>query len=594
MRFTSICLLLGLFKITFAQWPLGLYGGRSWTKIDVPGCLCGDSSTPYSFFYSPAITESAKYRLSVYLPGGGSTLLMSDSTIATNLKSLNALKGLLSISTVNGSENFFMDRPENTIFIGDGHWVIFPYCTQDFYSGRLEEKRVYDFTYLEESNIKKEVEYLLNSGFSVDLIESVFPSIKIKDYTINPIDDYRSITSLEVSVLHRGALNMEVAVPQLLNMLVDSIPDFIQYAKILVSGGSAGSFGAWYNFHLFGDICYGQSDASLTLIPMGGSPTKKIWSDSAWELIVDPVSEKQLTDRLNYYQMLRPCEIPGGAFIPSGSDACDDVLDLLDHYKSKRYPDQDIIYIPVANKQDFVLSVGLLKLFPDYNQLTDALMNLCKTTHAYSLRLAQTENTYPYLIWTYLKESSPLDDYFGRKLKPEHVPEKAVFLQKIQNINDNNTQSISNLLEFINTVAARNDISNEPIHIEFMPNIILDEENPNSGIELFYDVFDGKYNDCNCPSKTTVISINEQEVSLINSIYMNGTQLNVTFSLVNEAKLIMEFYNLSGRQVFYTQEKKYSSGDHHLTFNIELSSGIYVYQIIYDNNIISKKILVTQ
>lgn len=557
--FLFICLLRLIAQETEGKekWPLGLYGSRNWSKIELPGTLCGNGKDSYSFFYSPAISEKGSYRLTVYFPGGGSTMVKPDGSISTNMSSLLEAKNLLSIGAPAGQKILFMDRPENDLFIGEGHWAIFPYCTQDMHIGHRTEAISYDFTNTDASAIKSELETILNwkpkyIDLIIDSLKKEFPFITIEQYKKNSEGKY-IITSLKVGVIHRGGLNTEVAIRRLMELVLQETPNFLNKAQIAISGGSAGGFGSWYNAIHFGDLIYEYPDTRLTLIPMGAIPIEKKWDDNLQELVLNTEIAGMIDYKFSYYEGLRPCEVEGGAYYFGSDYSCNDVSDLIKHYRDKRYPDMDILFAPIANKQDFALASNLLQKYTDENELKSALMNLCKTAHAYGDELALLEKVHPYMLWSYLNEKSKFDLLFGQTAKPEHVPTEAALLVPLSNQYGTNKQSDENILLFINKLCNRISLSSTP-YIEYNPTIILEPVNPSSETEIFYNLFDGNYNECNCTSKyntTNKVSIlNKDHLIKIKNWQIREQTLSFSLYFVNADNYSINVFDLTGRTLF--------------------------------------------
>lgn len=227
-------------------WPLGTYHGRSWQRTTVPGASCGNG-TEYAYFYSPPLS-GGEYRLVVYHDGGGATTRTTSGEIETGLHKLSAVSRKLNVEqTTFAHECLFMDHPANDAFIGPAHWAVIPYCTQDQHSARREDPEVYDFTNLADTTVRADVEALLDQGYTEGQIEAYYPGIDIQGIYEDPPGTHH-VGLLTITIIHRGALNVEAAVADLLGRILADNSDFLDRAEILVTGGSAGGLGAWQNF----------------------------------------------------------------------------------------------------------------------------------------------------------------------------------------------------------------------------------------------------------------------------------------------------------------------------------------------------------
>ncbi len=473
------------------QWPLGFYDeeeGRRWERIVVPDATCGNG-TEYAFFFSPSSRPMiGNDRLTVYFQGGGSTLISETGALNSAIKSLATLDEKLNVpAEYTGANRLFMDRhPENDAFIGPGHWAFFPYCTQDAHSGRRVEAYAYDFTNAE-GRLRQEVERQLNGGKSVHQIETEHPGLEIAAWHEDPPGTFH-VDRLLVHILHRGGLNVERANEILFQRIRNENPQFRLNAKVLVSGGSAGGFGAWYNFYLYADYLYPFPDSRMTLAPMGGSPTERVWNDAVEDLVIDDDQVAALDARLDWWETIRPCEAAGGAYTPTGDEDCDDVLNLLDHYRLERYPDRDNRYMMMVNKEDNV-RVSSFRGDPHFDE---KLLNLCKTIHRYAqhLHTGRREDTVVYAAWQFNR----LHD---GSLKRVHVPDYGTILTHMLRPDGSRRPSPFNLLGLMNAVAGRT-FSGEPIHIEQMPNIVENPMNPDSPVTAYTDHLD-EMAECNVP-----------------------------------------------------------------------------------------------
>ena len=473
------------------KWPLGYYDedqGREWERIVVPGATCGNG-TEYAFFFSPSSRPAeGNDRLTIYFQGGGSTTLDEHGELNASITSLATLDAKLNApDTYRGAKRLFMDRhPENDTFIGPGHWAFFPYCTQDVHAGRRTDAYAYDFTNAD-GRLRQEVEAELNGGKTVGEVEGEHPGLEIAQVHEDPPGNY-IVDELLVHIIHRGGLNVELANVLLLDRVRDENPQFHLHGTVLVTGGSAGGFGAWYNFRHYADLLYPYANAEMILAPMGGSPTERVWDDAAGDIVVSQEQIDSLDARLDWWQVTRPCDTAGGAYVPTGNEDCDDLLNLVDHYRLERYPDRDYRYMMMANKEDNVL----VSNFVGDPNFDERLMNLCKTIHRYSQRLylGREDDTTIYAVWQFNRQ---LDG----SLKRKHVPEYASVLAHMVRPDGDPNPSPLNLLGILNEIAA-GTFAGTPIHLENMPNIVEEGWNPDSPVSAYTEHYD-LMAECNVP-----------------------------------------------------------------------------------------------
>ena len=341
------------------RWEAG--GGRSLARIEIPGATCGDG-TPYAIYVSRAPNPVDK-RFTVYFGGGGSTICATNENPCPTedvVSSMRHLQGMVDrLSTASESrvvERVFMDHPDNDEFMGPGHWLLLPYCTQDMHTGRRSDLQTYDMTNPPDNGppnqLREQVEALLDSGRTIASIEAEYPALEIAAVSGGP--GAWQVDSLLLHVRHRGDLNVQAALQYVFAAQQSIDPTFPQNAKIVVTGGSAGGFGALMQFRRFADFLDDFPGTALTLVPMAGAPIERWYSEEAGGLVYSPALAAEIDKRWDFYAGQRACEIAGGDHQPGGADDCDDLHDLLDHYRLQRYPGRDIRYMMVANKEDYV------------------------------------------------------------------------------------------------------------------------------------------------------------------------------------------------------------------------------------------------
>ncbi len=357
----SLLLILFAPSVAHTAWPLGGWGGRTLQRIDIPGATCGNG-TPYAIWFSQAPNPSER-RVTVYFSGGGSTKCLEDAnpcpsgSVQTSMRNLSGLDKRLSIvDETNVIERMFMDHPDNDGFVGPSHWVVVPYCTQDMHTGRRDDVQTYDMTNVAAQDpnhiLVQQVQDLLNGGSTIAEIEADHPGLDVAAVSGGP--GAFQVDQLLVHVTHRGDENVAAAVQWIAQSAPALDPAFFDDAELLVTGGSAGGFGAWYQFWRFADFLDDKPATRLTLAPLAGTPIERWYSDAAGGLVETASLVDEIDWRWSFYEGLRPCEIVGAEHVPSGEDRCYDVFDLLDHYRLQRYPERDIRYMPMANKEDFV------------------------------------------------------------------------------------------------------------------------------------------------------------------------------------------------------------------------------------------------
>ncbi|MFP6664105.1 MAG: hypothetical protein VCC00_07905 [Deltaproteobacteria bacterium] len=476
--------------VSEAAWPLGGWGGRTLTRIEIPGATCGNG-TPYAVFFSPALDLSER-RVTVYFGGGGATKCTEDAnpcpseSIQTSIRSLSHHTSRLTVDAQTDLvERMFIDHPDNDGYIGPGHWLVLPYCTQDMHTGRRLDAQTYDMTnvsaYDPQNVLVAEVEGRLNSGSTVAELEAEYPGLEISAVSGSP--GSFQVDQLLVHVTHRGDHNIALAVQWAAENASNLDPNFFETAEFLVTGGSAGGFGAWYQFWRFADFLDDQPQTRLTLAPMAGSPIARWYSEESGGLVEVPGLVADIEQRWSSYQGRRPCEVAGGDHVPAAGDQCDDVFDLLDHYRVQRYPGRDIRYMPMGNKEDYV---GIHVLYGDD---PETVLGFCRTVHRYFQGLAQVPDTYPYGTWLFFRQN-------GGELRREHTPDRATMLMEIQRPFGASAPSAYSQLRYMNALSNRT-LDDPTPHIEYAPVFVDDIEDPNSTFSLGTTHF--TYPDCNVP-----------------------------------------------------------------------------------------------
>jgi len=473
------------------EWPLGTYHNRAWERITLPGASCGNG-TEYAYFYSPP-EPGGEYRLVVHHQGGGSTWRTTSGGLETGLNTLRAVKSKLNVEqTIDADEGLFMDRPENDTYIGPAHWAFIPYCTQDEHFGRRTDPEVYDFTNLPENTVRADVEALLDQGWTEAEIEADFPGIDIQGIYEDPPGTHH-VNLLTITITHRGTLNVEAATADLLSRILAAYPDFLDRADILVSGGSAGGKGAWYNFWRWGDLVWGRPGTRLTLAPLSGSPTERFWSNAARDLVFVQQFADEIDFRTSFWQAERPCEIAGGAHVPSGSDDCDDAFTLLDHYRTQRYPGHDLEFLPEVNKEDAVAIHNL-------GGSNAAALLFCKTVHRAAQYLGRIPSTHPFAPWMFFREPPPPDAPIQR----EHTPNRATILARVQEAGGAGAAQGFSLLAYINAVASRTLVSSV-LQLEYLAHVVEDVNDPKAAENpIPYTDHMAQFGTCNVPRPVPV------------------------------------------------------------------------------------------
>ncbi len=453
---------LGLATAAGAQsgpvsWPLGTYANRQFIRVQIQNARCGGGA-PYSIFFSSGPREvdgQLNRRVVIWLPGGGSTSLDLNGALDTPIRNLAEVRNRLTAPTSPGATRMlFFQHASNDAYIGQAHWAIFPYCTQDFHSGRMTQPIAYDFTGV--ASLRREVESRVNGGTTPAALEAQYPGLDIEGQQAG---GSFSVTHLTIRIEHRGALDFEAGFQALRFILAAQGVD-IRRGDVTIAGSSAGGFGAWYNARLVGDLLWPQRDergpsgkrlARLTVVPMSGSPTEKVWDDAAQGLVTDPAQVAALDHRLDVHAVTRPCSVAGGAYVPTPGVQCDDTLDLARHYL-KRWKGLNLRIAPVVNKEDAIGVRGFAGT-PGQAGYGDRLLRFCKTVTRYTQESALiSRRITPWTDWMWHnlpKATSPL------VLTPVHGFEFATELVPMLQPDPAGGPWHPTLLEWINAVADR-------------------------------------------------------------------------------------------------------------------------------------------
>ena len=437
---------------------------EAWQVIPVPGGKCGNGEQ-YVMGFSAGpqkLDGKTNSRLVTWMPGGGSTMITRDGEFTTNV---GPGLGLITPPKQFAEETsfIFLNHPDNNLFVKDANWVILPYCTQDFHSGRLTTAKEYDFT--GETDMVKAYEKQINqSKGSLEQIRNKYPFARLETHTEGGVI---KIDKLYISIIHGGALNVELSLKKLFPLLEQGGFD-LDRAEIIMTGSSAGGFGTWYNAWRIGDLLYKHPNATFTIIPQSGSPSTRRWNGTDIPVVSEQVADVDY--RLSYYNNINPCNQIGGNY--RGGGDCRDTLDLIKHYK-QRWPEMDLAIMPVTNKEDLVAVAGLgEETDPGFDA---KLLNLCQSIHRYSQYTAKVEDVFPYTLWQYRKTSS-------RGEVRVHGLTNALLTTKMVSPNDGNSDEYG-ILRMINDVASRKLKWKDQIpHIEYTLNVVTNPEADSSSV----------------------------------------------------------------------------------------------------------------
>jgi len=437
---------------------------RVMERFEIPGAFCGNGEPYVMFFSEGPKTNGENNRLVIWLPGGGSTTIDRDGELSTPINNVaNLLNRIFPTGEYYLTETWmdverdfiFLNHPDNDLYVDDANWAIIPYCTQDFHSGNRNEPTLYDFT--DQKLLVNQLEQEINNKkATLEEIERIYPFLNIEG---REVGGRFEIEKLEIEILHKGTKNVELSLDKLFSVLNNRGFD-ISKADILMSGSSAGGFGTWYNAWRIGDMLYPYPDARFTIVPQSGSPSILVWDETQQDLVVDEEQVLDMNHRLNWHNVLLPCEVSGGNY--RGGDECKDTLDLIDHYNN-RWPEMDFEILTVLNKEDFLAVRALNEEEPGFEE---RLLNLCQSVHRYGQYISLTDNAEPYLAWLYLRQ--------GNSLKRVHGFRDASLVVDMISP-DGQTGEGKTLLEYINLIAARQNKG--AVQIEHVLGIVEDVNN---------------------------------------------------------------------------------------------------------------------
>lgn len=370
----------------------------------------------------------------------------------------------------------FLNHPANDAFVGDADWVFLPYCTQDFHSGNVTEARSYDFSKV--PSLVKEIEDRLNgdcAGSPEDLEAAFHITIDVTGSCPG-----LNVTGVRIDILHDGAENFAEAYPLIKARLAEHGFD-LSRGRFLIAGSSAGGFGAWYNAWRIGDDIFRFPNASLTIVPMSGSPYTRLWDQSAGDLRQDPQEVADIEHRIAQQQVRLPCQIDGGAYRAGDSpDRCYDNLDLIKHYE-RRWPGLDLRIAPVINKEDLL---GVRGLAGDSGEPDHAakLLQFCRTVHAYGEYSARRASTDPWVAWLWERYNGTPRRVHGLTRADQLVPLVAPSGAPGYAIGD----GMNGALAYINQVAARDPrIERRPM-IDYRLSLVEDASDPLTGLDTSF------------------------------------------------------------------------------------------------------------
>lgn len=476
-----------------AEWPY--YDDRTWQRITVPGASCGNG-TPFRFWFSQSVGDPGSDRVFMWMRGGGSTWVGRDGTLTTPINSLARLDGRLNAGSNTrppSGPGLFIDHRANDGFIGDAQWVYLPYCTQDWHSGTRAAPTTYDFT---DSELAADVARTLNGGRDGgDCGLAPTPGQLQAQHHIVVLDvtgacPNVTVTRLEVEIRHRGAINFEAAMPLIEQRLYAAGVDPDQI-DVLLGGGSAGAFGAWYNARSIGDSIYGRPGARLTILPMAGSPIDHYWDAGKEQLTLDADHLADVQRQLGQYGTELPCTVAGGAYSPAEGDRCYDVADLAAHYLD-RWPGLDLSIVPVINKED---DIGVRQFVGESDEpgYGERLLAFCRTIHAYGYALAALPRVYPWIGWLWSQEPP-------RSPQRVHVFGNAELLVPLSDPRLGPTHpsgdGMNGALAYINSVAARTASSKLRPMVDQQLSLVIDRDDPASGVD---PGFSGEWGGANPP-----------------------------------------------------------------------------------------------
>jgi len=469
--------------------------GRSFQVIDMPGLICGDGSA-FRIFFAPAPLPSN--RVVLWLPGGSSTLIALDGTLSTPINSLaelrNRLAAPLAPASSDSGDNLFTDHPANAAFIAAAHWAIVPYCTQDFHAGNLSTPITYDFidqTAFVDDLRDKIAQVCRNKQDPIIVAQDEFPSLTFTfsgPCNSKSLPDQITVDSVRIDITHNGAHNLDQAL-QRLQLLLFAQGVNLASVDFLFAGSSAGGFGTWYNAWRVGDVLFGQGGTRLTMVPMSGSPTTRLWEEAVGQLRENATELADLQHRLDWYQTALPCAVSGGAYLVDPAARCLDTPELTGHYLA-RYPGLDLRIVPVINKEDNLGVLGFAGDDPSAPGFGARLLQFCRTVHGYGAEANQVESVHPWLgwLWWRLGPAGMAHRVHGFKQAAQLVP----MAQPDGGPGVPAGDGLHGVLAFINSVANRDLAATAGGHIEHRLALIDAYLNRASGL-IPYPDFSGDW-----------------------------------------------------------------------------------------------------
>ncbi|MDD3559224.1 MAG: T9SS type A sorting domain-containing protein, partial [Melioribacteraceae bacterium] len=92
--------------------------------------------------------------------------------------------------------------------------------------------------------------------------------------------------------------------------------------------------------------------------------------------------------------------------------------------------------------------------------------------------------------------------------------------------------------------------------------------------------------------KMTVTNNNEYEISLSNYPNPFNPETTISYSISNSSLVNITVYDLLGRKIAELTNEKKEAGSYEVNFNAEnLPSGLYIYKLTANENIVTKKML---
>ncbi len=418
------------------------------------------------------------------VPRGGSTSYDLDGKLSSPINSLAEVRNLLSApasaptSVPKAGVMPFLNQPANNAFVGNADWVFLPYCTQDFHSGNRTEPVSYDFSQVH--SLVNEIQSRLNASGCATKRADLEASYHI-DIEAAGACPHANVTRVSIDIYHEGAVNFAHAWPMIKDRLAGNGFD-LRRADVLVAGSSAGGFGAWYNAWRIGDDIQRYRHARLTIAPMSGSPTTRLWDESAGDIVSNDAQLAQMKNRLSEQGVKLPCEIRGGAYRSREHDRCYDNLELARHYRH-RWPDLDLRIVPVINKEDMIGVGGFAGLLgsPDFGP---KLLQFCRTVQAYGQHAARIPYVHPWIGWLW--------ERFDGNPRRVHGFARADQLVPLASPNGRPGYAPGDgahgVLAYINGIASRDPATERlPPMIEYQLALVEDPSDPVTGLDTRFE-----------------------------------------------------------------------------------------------------------